>query len=744
MLRRAARHSATPWVVLAACLLAAPAAVDVGVADAAAYALYELLVVVAPGVALLTLLCPAPRGWAWRLGVGWALGLTLEVVIFVGTAILDVPGAHAPACVAIGLVAGAIALIRRRGRSQPAAAPVQRAWSRWAAAAAATVLAFVTLVGFASSPLPGTEPVSYDPDVAFAISMAAEAKNHWPVTDPKVAGQEFPYHTFVYFHLAGASRATGIELSTVYLRLYIGPLVLLACLLLAELARRLGPGRATGAVAIALAFLIGELDLVPGRQGIFLNFVFFDLFVSPTFVLGLVIFLGLLLVCFDGLERSGRERAGRLAAALLLAAGCAGAKGSILPMLGFSVAIFLLTWRIKAGRWRRDAAVLLGGVSAIWLAFFIWWYDGGRVGATLDPLGAVRDLPIVNGALDGIAGSTVGEPIYLAIVTPLVLLGLCGVVCAGVVMALRLQPIDARRWALACLFATTLVPFVLLFHPGASQMFFVYYGLLAACPLAAQGLIAGFARWRRARPGDLAPVALALVVFGVALAMQEIVPAVGELGGWATWRWYLALGVAVGALTLLAWRNAWRARTTWVATAVGVLLVTAMADHPFDHLTPMARRLEAGRGPQDQSFVPLTPDLERGLLWLRAHTTPDDVVASNAAYIDAAQQQPILVRVSAFAERRTFLEGWTQTIRNSELAAEDYDLPLSERRLAFPDRLALNRRAFLLGSANALDELQRRGVRLLWVEKNNGPASPKLARRAKLVYENAECAIYAL
>lgn len=745
MLGRAARHSAAPWVALAACLFAAPAAVDVGLADAAVYALYELGVVVLPGVAVLTLLCPQPRGWPWRLGVGWGLGLALEVGLFVATAMLDVPDAQASSCVAVGAIAAALVWVRRRRRSDDPPSPrIDPSWSRWAAAAAMVVLALVTLVEFASSPLPGSVPVSYDPDVTFAISMAAEAKHHWPVTDPKVAGEAFPYHTFVYFHLAGASRATGIELSTIYLRLYLGPLVLLGCLQLAELARRLGPGRFVGAAAIGLAFLVGELDLVPGRQGIFLHFIFFDLFISPTFVLGMVIFAALLLLLFDGLERSGREPIGRLFAVLALAAGCAGAKGSILPMLGLALALFLVISRLRSGRWRRDGAIALVGISAVWLAFFLWWYDGGRVGATIDPLRAVEDLPVVNGYLHRFDGIPGGEQLYLTLATPLVVIGLCGALIAGVLLALRLQRTDSRRLLLICLFASTILPFVLLFHPGASQMFFVYYGVLAASPLAAHGLIAGYTRWRAARPGDLPAVGLFAVVFGVALALQEIVPVSGQLGGWPTGRWYLALGVLLTGLLVLALRNARGARPTWLAAAVAVLLTTALADHPFDHLTPMARRLQAGKGPQDQSFVPLTPNLEQGLRWLRAHTSPDDVVASNADYLDPARQQPILIRVSAFAERRVFLEGWTQTIRNSELAAEDYGLPVTERRLAFPDRLALNRRAFVLASPSALSELRNRGVRMLWVEKDNGPASPLLARRATLVYENSECAIYAL
>jgi hypothetical protein len=176
-----------------------------------------------------------------------------------------------------------------------------------------------------------------------------------------------------------------------------------------------------------------------------------------------------------------------------------------------------------------------------------------------------------------------------------------------------------------------------------------------------------------------------------------------------------------------------------------VLLMTAAIDRPVDELTPAARRLADGNDPQYQGLAPLTPDLEEGLLWLRDHTSPDDVVATNAHYLDPQRLRPVLIRVTAFAERRVFLESWIYTIRNSELAAKTFGRSLSEQRLAYPDRLALNRRAFVLGDPAAIRELHDRyGVTTLWVEKANGPASPRLGREATLVYENPECAIYAL
>jgi hypothetical protein len=719
---------------------------DVPIDEAASYALYELLVVVAPGVAVIAALCPRPRGWPWRLAVGWGLGLALEVAMFVATAMLDVPSAHAPACVAVGGLAALAWGLRRRRAPSSLRPHVDAGWSRWAAAAAATVLLFVTTVGFVGNPLPGKATVTYDADITFALSMAAEAKHHWPVTDPKIVGEQLPYHTFVYFHLAGASRATGIDLSTIYLRLYLGPLVFLACLQLAELARRLGRAPSAGGVAIGLAFLIGELDLVPGRQGVFLNFIFFDLFVSPTFVLGVVLLGALILLLFDSLERPAREHGGRLAALLALAAGCAGAKGAILPILGLGLGGFLLASRVRSGTWRRDGLVGLGGIFAIWLAFQIWWYEGERVGATMDPLRTLELMPVTAEHADAFDWLPAGEQLYLALTAPVVAVGICGALLVGVALALRSRRrLDDRRLLLLCLLAATVVPFLIVFHPGYSQMFFIYYGLLAACPLAAHGLVAGYRRWRQARPDDRPWMLLFIVALGVALAVQALVPVPAPLTSWETARWYLLLAAVLALLTLF-WRlNALGLGPTWLVAMVAGLLTTAAVDRPLDEFTPIVQRLNRDRPPQYQGLAPLTPELAQGLDWLRAHTTPDTVVASNAQYLDRARERPLLIRVTAFAERRVFLEGWGHTIRAQSLATGDFERPPEERRPAYPDRLALNRRAFVLASPSAFAELRSAyGVRVLWVDKVNGPWTPALARRAMLVYDNQDCSVYAL
>ena len=89
---------------------------------------------------------------------------------------------------------------------------------------------YISLAYFPTAPLPGQESVNYFPDYPRWIAIAADAKHHWPIEDPSVAGEPLPYHYFVYVHMAAASQVTGLDLPLVFLRLFILPLAVLLVL----------------------------------------------------------------------------------------------------------------------------------------------------------------------------------------------------------------------------------------------------------------------------------------------------------------------------------------------------------------------------------------------------------------------------------------------------------------------------------------------------------------------------------
>ena len=123
------------------------------------------------------------------------------------------------------------------------------------------------------------------------IALAADAKHHWPIMDPSVAGEPLPYHYFVNIHLAAASQVTGLGLPLIYFRLFIFPLVVVSGAAAGR--RRPEPRRAAasvGLIAACIAFFIGELRLDPSNTFLahtpFFGLFFTFLFRSPSFLLG--------------------------------------------------------------------------------------------------------------------------------------------------------------------------------------------------------------------------------------------------------------------------------------------------------------------------------------------------------------------------------------------------------------------------------------------------------------------------
>ena len=128
----------------------------------------------------------------------------------------------------------------------------------------------------------------------------------------------------------------------------------------------------------------------------------------------------------------------------------------------------------------------------------------------------------------------------------------------------------------------------------------------------------------------------------------------------------------------------------------------------------------------------MTAPLYAGLLWVRAHTTPCDVLAVNNHYDDAAHDESVYFYYSAFTERRVFLESWRYTA-----GGQTGGLP-------YPGRFALNQRAVAQANPEALRELARRGVSYVLIDKTHlgGPQEP--ASVSKLVFSNSALDVYRL
>jgi hypothetical protein len=754
------REGWAPAALVLAVAVAAWLLTGVGAGDVALFAGHELGFVLVPGALVYAALAVERPGRLKLVAIGYAVGTVLEILAFALTAALHARAAlwgYPPLAAAV-----AIALLRR-GAGRLDEAPVatttplggRLAWTL--AGLCSVAIAYIAAAYFLFEPLPGRAPSAvYIPDLLFHLGVAGEALHHWPITDPKVAGIALPYHTFVHIKLAAASQITGIALPTLLFRLYVLPLIVVTVALLYHAGALVSRRRGVGIAAAALFVLVGQLGLDSHDQLVFFNTAFFSLFDSPSYILGLPLFLAALIVFYEQVQalRTGvREVRGWLLFALLLV-GCAGAKASILPVLIGGLALYLLwQWGVVERKDRNDLndrerpardwspAIALMLSVAVFVATYVLMYRGEKGGLKFDPPGSIRSMSVIQFS-EGRLASAVGHPIFWLGASVVGLIGFCGATLAGVPAALasrKLRPARSTTLLMGLLVAS-LVPFFLLNHKGGSQNFFTYYGLCAACILSSQGLAL---MWDRAQP--VPPrrarlfAALGAGWLGTLIA-AAVLPYVG--GGsprpgllYALW---LGLPLAVVASLCVAAIRSRARRATLLVMAVGAAVLVGALDTPLHtgHFIASGLRSRDALYASDSPIARgLTPGLGRALAWIRDHTPDTAVIAVNNQFSDASRQSPDYYYYSAFGERRVFLEGWQDTIPAADL--------LDPRITPFPDRLRLNDAVFYAADARALRTMRRDfGVRYLLVDRLHGPVNPRLDSLAQVVLTNPGATVY--
>jgi hypothetical protein len=720
----------------------------VSAGDVALFLGFELVFVLAPGVVLYRALCSDPGGGLRHFAIGWGLGYALSIFAFAATAALGARDAFLTYPALVLLPATALSL-RRHGALLPRAGESpSSARSLALALVAAAALVYVTAGLFGQAPLPErVDSVSYDNDLVWGISLSADALNHFPIADPTVSGEPLRYHTFVFLHMASITQVTGIELTTVALRLWIVPALLLLVLQLAYAGRQF-TGRAWAApVAAVLFLLVGDLDLGSDRGypsaklWRYMAWRFASL-LSPSFLLGLVLFVPLIVLLHERLVPTEPQRraVGEWILVALLLAGCAGAQGAILPVV-LGGLILLGAWRWvtsnRLGAGLIPAVALCGGALAI---SYVLLYSGAGTGLEIKPLeSGVETLagrtfaPEVDA---GLTAKVVLYPIAAAVASVTLMLAL-----VGVVFALRRSPRlnDTKVWLLALLCTSVGIFFMTLF-PGSNQVYFLWYGIAAGVFLSAGGLVeAGGILARLPTRTQLAAAGGAVIL--AALLVVDAYSGEGRLGP----------GVRAGLLFLAAGVLGWfaasrgsetRSRVAALAVAGGFLLA-GVVDSPLSLLPEaVGRWADPQRLVYDQEAPParlgLTAELRRGLRWVRDNTPTGATVAVNNHYSDLSTRDPRYFYYSALSERRVFLESWGYT-------DEAFRVGIWKGRpgaLPFPGRLALSDRA-VDGNQRALARLAGdHAVTYVLIDKLHGPL-PR-TRPGRLIFSNAALDVYQL
>jgi hypothetical protein len=793
------RSSATlaPGLTLLAVAGVICIAADVSVRDLALFVGYELAFVVGPGCALAWLLLG--RRPALEIAViGWALGYALEIIFFIAAAALGIRGLFPIYPVLALAVTGGLLLSRRPG-IVPLRVPPREAWI----VAGAGVLALLFVVGglVAVSPLPSAAAgVSYYADLPWHMTIIAEAKHHWPLTDGSVSGVRFWYHVWSHLDMAAVSNVTGIEPVVLLLRLFPLSLSILVVLELGLVGRRLGGRPWTGAATAVLAVAVGELDSQAGYSYPFLGLFGLGWWESPSFLLGLAFFLPALLLVCELIRDEVPFRAAwpRWLLVALLLLGADGAKATTVPVLAGGLAVYLL-FRLATIR-RLERAALTGFLvaSGVFVLFYVAVYrHAALAGFTLDPLQTLYRMPQL-AAWRGDFASVPG-PVYWAVAAVLAPVATYGALAA--LPALLFQGrrrLDSTQLVLGFMLLVSLVPYFFGSQAGASELFFTHYGFAAGCVLGAAALVALGEGAVRERPGALRATALFGAAWLVALLLLELsglpwfstaspalkagVPgaavlcvaalllarrrlpgaeagtpvAVGitvalscVLALWkanviAYWNApYLLLAIVSVGLALLAFATP-RARraSVWLMLVLSVLLF-GLLDQPLDYVPNRVLGLPGDRfiGFGGTGESAMSGRLYSGLLWLRAHSTPDDVIAVDNHYVVVGTHRyATYYYYSAFSERRVFLESWQFATRTYQVGGGD--IP-EGGPMPFPQRLRLNDAVFQGGDRRALDVLVRSyGVRYLLVDRFNGTASSRVRRLGRQVFSNPAVSIY--
>lgn len=252
------------------------------------------------------------------------------------------------------------------------------------------------------------------------------------------------------------------------------------------------------------------------------------------------------------------------------------------------------------------------------------------------------------------------------------------------------------------------------------------------------GLI-GLAITRR-RPADPAIVlCLGLATAGVCAALMTTQPGGSQVYFLNSARPYIAAAALTGLAALLS-RPMRPGRALIGGVLAGIMIFSAASAYTI--YAPVRTALTKG-----MRAYPTTGPIPAGGVesarWLRDHSDPDDLVATNAHCLrlvhGACDARNFWI--SAYAERHMLVEGWAYTGTAMKVAGNRRDYALAPYWK--PQLLAENDAAFNAPSAANVDLLRSRyGVRWLVVDKRLAPGWASIGAYAELRADLGDVAVF--
>ena len=634
-------------------------------------------------------------------------------------------------------------LLRRQAQPTPA-------WWSWSLAAVVLYVVVYTaqIVWGHSAITPEALRAPYV-DEPYHLALLGEFRHHFPAEVPFVDGTPLRYHWLVYPFLAAATWGSGV--APIVLLKVLVPAAFIALLVLgvAVAASRISGHRWAGVGSAAVLSVLTPLDLMAwtdvDEPWLTTGWLIYR---SPTQLLANAL-CPLLVVLLVGILRGAAVRPRHWVATAAVMLAVAGAKSAMLPlfMAGLCGAAVLMLLIRRRPPWK------LAGLGVLSIAVFalatVIFYGSGSRAMTFGPF-QIIDEQAVQLHFAG-TGETPSTSVRAALTLVFVLL-LAAPLVGGLGLFVRggwRRPIP---WVLLGCWAAGLGVFLLFRHPSLGQAYFFRSSVVPAALLSGMG-------WARAA--------------GAMTRRTATVVAVSLLAG-AVWAWLVA------ALTTTRTPDGRRTGTDLeqllvsfgipLALALAGVLVAVVIVHLTTRAPSVERRYSLLVGmtlvlgmclPMSVATIAhVTDERERSAArppviqpggleaatWLREHSDPDDLVATNVhtPFDRGSPRNHREFWISGYTERRMLVEGWAY------IPPESVGLPSNERTndsrgapFWSPERLRLNDEVFRRPTGENIDELHRRyGVDWLFADKRRKPDLRGLGELAQRRFTTPNYVVY--
>jgi len=250
------------------------------------------------GLAVAYAILPARKtkdNFLLQLSVSFPIGLSVENILFILFSSFHIRFLLAPVFIVSGVVS--ILVLYKNFRQKGIGGGLDWSLVLGILFIVAAFLFFIATWYYSQFTIPqGNQKIHMYPDLAWHLGNVQEAVRHWPLQDPRMAGLPFKYHYFAHLHMACQSLVIKVSAETLLFRTFPPLLVVWLVLLSFCISRYFWQDNFKCLFAVVLLFFTGSLELLCKYREVFLNLFFYDLFLSPTYLMGITIFLSFFIV----------------------------------------------------------------------------------------------------------------------------------------------------------------------------------------------------------------------------------------------------------------------------------------------------------------------------------------------------------------------------------------------------------------------------------------------------------------